>query len=160
VYPPDGVDEGPAASDFYVLWVHADNAALVDLLASRGMPAHHVPGMTFEKPLLSLGVRVAVPWSAGAFELGATGYHQDVVHAHDNTFVHVTEDGHAVRMDFLTSRARDHYCFQVSDDHDVQCGHLDAAEGSPVAGFFGHSHRTAHNAWDHDPLQRSWFVLQ
>lgn len=159
VYPPEETFEGPASSDFYVLWVHADNPHLVDLLASRGMPAHHVPGMRFEKPALSLAVRVEVPWSSGPFELGTTGYHQDVFHSHDNTFLHVAADGRPVRMDFFTRRARDHFCFQVSDHHNVPCGNLKAQTGSPVATFFGASDRAAHNVWDHDPLERSFFLL-
>ena len=160
VYPPHGSLEGPASSDFYVLWVHADNAHLADLLATSGMPARHVPGMRFEKPALSLAVRTVVPWSSGTYELGATGYHQDSVHPHDNTFVHLDADGRSARMHFVTTKARDHFCYQAVEGHELECGTLDAAEGTPVASFFGAPHRTAHNMWDHDPVTRSWLVVE
>jgi hypothetical protein len=174
VYPPNGTEEGAGSSDFYVLWVHANNPQLVELLASRGMPADLVPGMSFEKPLQSLAVRVDVPWSSGAYELATTGVAQDLFHTHDNTYLHVADDrrcrgdgagpsrrGCLVRMDFGTRRARDHFCTQSSDDHHaVECGKLTAQTGTPVASFFGASDRTADTAWDHEPLERSWFVLQ
>jgi hypothetical protein len=159
VYPPSGNLEGPAASDFYVLWVHADNPELVDALATHGMPAQHVPGMRFDKPALSVGVLTEVPWSSGAYQLRATGYHQDSVHPHDNTFVHVDAEGRPARMDFVTTKARDHFCYQAVEDLELECGTLDAADGTPVASFFGGSHRTAHNMWDHDPVTRAWLVL-
>ncbi len=174
VYPPDGTEEGAGRSDFYVLWIHANNPQLVELLASRGMPAELVPGMLFEKPLQSLGARVEVPWSPGAYELATTGLAQDLFHSHDNTYLHVAAGGRTchgdgagpqreclVRMDFVTHRARDHFCTQSSDDHHaVECGKLTAEEGTPVASFFGASDRTAETVWDHEPLDRSWFVLQ
>ena len=175
VYPPDGTtEEGAGTSDFYVLWIHANNPQLVELLESRGMPAYLVPGMLFEKPLQSLGARVEVPWSPGAYELATTGFAQDLFHAHDNTYLHVAAGGRSchgdgagpqreclVRMDFVTERARDHFCTQSSDDHHaVECGKLTAEEGTPVASFFGAPDRTADTAWDHLPLERSWFVLQ
>ena len=175
VYPPDGTtEEGAASSDFYVLWTHANNPQLVELLASRGMPAELVPAMVFEKPLQSLAVRVEVPWSTGAYELATTGFEQDIFHAHDMTYLHVAAGGRTcrgdgagpqreclVRMDFVTPRARDHYCSQPSDDHHaVECGKLTTRAETPAAGFFGASDRTADSAWDHEPLERSWFVLQ
>jgi len=159
VYPPEGTPEGPASSDFYVLWIHTDSAAFADLLASRGLPAEHVPGTTFERPALSLAVRTEVPWSSGPYALATTGYHQDVFHSHDNSFLHVTEDGSVARMDFITRQARDHFCYLEADDDPLPCGHAEAHAGGPVADLFGASDRHAHNAWDHDPLRRSFFVL-
>jgi hypothetical protein len=150
---------GPADSDYYVLWIHANNPQLVHLLKSRGMPAHLVPGMRFEKPLQSLGVRVEVPWSPSAYELAANGFLQDVFHSHDNTYWHEAANGRPVRMDFVTRRARDQFCFQP-DQGTVPCAKLKAQAGTPVANFFGASDRTAHHVWDHDPLERSWFFLQ
>jgi hypothetical protein len=166
-----------------VLWVHANNPQLVELLASRGMPAYHVPGMLFEKPLQSLAVRVAVPWSPGTYELATTGFEQDLFHDHDNTYLHVAADGRRchgdgakprrrdgakhprreclVRMDFSTRQARDHFCSLPSDDHHaVECGKLTAQAGTPVASFFGAADRTADTVWEHEPLERSWLVLQ
>lgn len=174
VYPPGGTDEeGPAQSDFYVLWIHANNPQLVELLAPRGMPAYFVPEMAFEKPLQSLAVRVDVPWSQGAYELATTGFQQDPFHSHDNSYWHAADDrrclgngagpshrGCVVRMDFVTSGARDQHCAQQSDHHVVECGRLTARAGTPVANFFGAADRTADTAWDHDPLERSWFVLR
>lgn len=175
VYPPDGTtEEGAASSDFYVLWVHANSPQLVELLASHGMPADLVPGMVFEKPLQSVGVRVEVPWSPGAYELETTAFEQDFFHAHDMTYLHVAEGGRRchgdgegprreclVRMDFVTRQTRDHYCSQPSDDHHaIECGNLTAHAGTPVASFFGASDRTADSAWDHEPLEHSWLVLQ
>ena len=174
VYPPNETYEGAAAADFYVLWIHANNPQLVELLASRGMPASLVPGMVFEKPLQSLGVRVEVPWSQGAYELGMNGFELDVVHSHNNTYLHVAGDGGkchgdgagprrggcVVRMDFISNEAQDHYCSQPSDHHAVQCGRLTAQAGTPVAGFFGASARAADSAWDHEPLERAWFILR
>ena len=180
VYPPDETVDcqgdtcpGPAASDFYVLWIHADHRQLVELMASRGMPAHLVPGMVFEKPLQSLAVRVEVPWSQGAYELATTGFQQDPFHSHDNSFWHEAADqrclgdgaapnqrGCVARMDFVTNGARDQHCAQQSDHHAVECGKLTTEAGTPVASFFGAADRAADTAWDHDPLQRSWFVLR
>ena len=175
VYPPDGTLEGPASSDFYVLWIHANNPQLVELLASRGMPAYLVPGMTFERSLQHLAARVEVPWSPSTYELEATGPAEGVFHSHDNTYMHGAADGRRcngdgaepsrrgclVRMDFVTARARDHFCFQPSADHHAApCGKLTAQAGTPVASFFGASDRTADNAWDHYLVERSWFVLQ
>lgn len=175
VYPPDGTAEGPAFSDFYVLGVHANNPQLVKLLASRGMPADLVPGMSFEKRVQSLGVRVEVPWSQGAYALEANGFFQDVIHDHDNTYVHGDGDGSGctgdgaqpgrrgcvARMDFVTSRVRDQSCSQVSDDHHaVECGKLTAEAGTPVARFFGASDRSADDAFDHERMERSWLILQ
>jgi hypothetical protein len=119
VYPPEEtVEEGAASSDFYVLWIHANNPQLVELLESRGMPAYLVPGMLFEKPMQSLAVRVEVPWSLGAYELATTGFSQDFFRSHDNTYSHIATDGRRcrgdgagpgrrgclVRMDFVTPR--------------------------------------------------------
>jgi hypothetical protein len=174
VHPRDGTTESPATADYYVLWVHANNPQLVELLTSRGMPAHLVPGMVFEKPLQSLAVRVDVPWSPSPYELATTGFEQDGFHAHDNTFLHVRTDGRKclkngagphrggclARMDFVTHRARDQYCSQPADHHAVECGKLTAQEGTSVADFFGASDRTAGTAWDHEPVGRSWFFLQ
>ena len=180
VYPPDETVEcrpgdtcpGPAHSDFYVLWVHADNPQLVELLASRGMPADLVPGMIFEKPLQSLAVRVEVPWSQGAYELATTGFQQDPFHSHNNSFWHGADDPRCggngagssqrdcdARMDFVTSGARDQHCAQQADHHAIECGKFTAQTGTPVAGFFGAADRTADTAWDHDPLEPSWFLL-
>ena len=161
VYPPDGTAEGPATADFYVLRIHANNLQLVEALASHGMPASLVPGMTFDKPVQSLGVRVEVPWSSGAYQLAATGFFQDVFHDHDNAYLHVDPDRGLARMDFVTLGVRDQSCSQRSDDHHVvECGTLTAEAGTPVADLFGASDRSAHDAWDHDPLKRAWFVLQ
>jgi hypothetical protein len=184
VYPPDGAVEGADSSDYYVLGIHADNRDLVKLLASHGMPASLVPGMVFEKPLQSLGVHVKVPWSRGAYELATTGFEQDFFHSHDNTYVHVTSEGGdcrgdrakprrggcVVRLDFITNRTRDQFCSQPSDQHEVlaptgdhhavECGELTAEAGTPVASLFGAPDRHADSAWDHEPLERSWFVLQ
>ena len=153
------------------------------LLASHGMPASLVPGMVFDKPLQSLGVRVEVPWSRGAYELATTGFEQDFYHSHDNTYVHVASEGSPcheegagrgrggclVRLDFITNRTRDQFCSQPSDQHEVlaptgdhhavECGQLTAEAGTPVASFFGASDRSADTAWDHEPLERSWFIL-
>lgn len=159
VYPPDGTEEGPALSDFYVLWIHANHPQLVELLASRGMPAHLVPGMAFEKPLQSLAVRVEVPWSLGAYELATTGFQQDLFHDHDNTYLHVAADGRLARMDFVTHRVRDQFCFEPSDHHAAHCGKLTTRAGTPIASFFGGPDRTADNAWDHNPIERSWLLL-
>lgn len=158
VYSPTGTTEGPALSDFYVLWVHSDNSDLADLLATHGLPAQHVPGMRFGKPALSLAVHVEVPWSPGPYELSTTGYHQDTFHSHENSFLHVTPDGRPVRMDFVTTHARDHFCFDPFGQ-DVDCGGIETEADSPVAGFFGGPTRSASNVWDHDPLQRAWFIL-
>jgi hypothetical protein len=150
---------GPAESDYYVLWVHANNPQLVKLLKSRGMPAHLVPGIRFEKPLQSLGVGVEVPWSPSPYELSANGFAQDVFHSHDNTYWHEAANGRPVRMDFVTNGARDQFCFQP-DQGAVPCANLTAQAGTPVATFFGGSDLTAHHVWDHDPLEQSWFLLQ
>ena len=179
VYPPDETAEcpgagcpGPAGSDFYVLWIHADNQPLVDQLAARGMPAEFVPDMVFEKPLQSLAVRVEVPWTQGAYELATTGFQQDPFHDHNNSFWHGAVDkrcsgsgaapsqqGCDARMDFVTTAARDQHCAQQADHHAIECGKFTAHAGSPVASFFGAADRTADTAWDHDPMEHVWFLL-
>jgi hypothetical protein len=174
VHPPDDETaiEGPAQSDYYVLWVHADNPQLVELLESRDMPAYLVPEMVFEKPLQSLGVRVEVPWSHGAYELATTGFQQDPFHDHDNSYWHDSDDqgcdgngagprqqGCVTRMDFVASGARDQHCAHQADHHAIECGRLTAEADTPVASFFGAADRTADTAWDHDPLEQSWFEL-
>jgi len=178
VEPPDQPYnfQEPPQSDFYVLGIHANNSRLVKLLASRGMPAYLVPGMTFEKPLQSLALRVEVPWSSGPYELATSGVGPGLFHTHDNSYWHdagnarscpgdganVHRPGCVVRMDFQTHTVRDQVCLFDSDDHHtgLECGKLTAEEGTPVAGFFGGSDRNADLAWDHDPIERSWLVLQ
>lgn len=162
VYTPQAeeeVFEGPARSDFYALWIHASNPHLTELLASGGIPAHLVPDMSFEKLAQSLAVRVVVPWSLGSYELGATGFGQDILHSHANSYWHDAADSRLARLDFVTTGARDQYCTQQSDDHAIQCGTLTAQAGTPVASLFGGAQRSADNAWDHDPLQRAEFHL-
>ena len=158
VYSAEGAIEGPATADFYVLWVHADNPPLVELLASAGMPAYLVPGMLFEKPAQSLAVRAEVPWSQGAYELETSGALQDPFHRHANSYWHNAADGRIARLDFVTNPARDQYCSERSPD-DAPCGKLTAQAGTPVAAFFGAPERTPDIAWDHDPVPRAWFDL-
>jgi hypothetical protein len=124
------------------------------------MPAHHVPGMRFQKPVLSVAVKVKVPWTVSPFQLAMTGYQQDMWHPHSNTYLHAAADGRVVEMDFLTHKVRDQYCYETSDHPHPECAKLTAQAGTPIADFFGASARTATNAWDHDPIKRSWFVLR
>jgi hypothetical protein len=178
VEPPDQPYnfQEPPQSDFYVLGIHANNSRLVKLLASRGMPAYLVPGMTFEKPLQSLALRVEVPWSSGPYELATSGVGPGLFHTHDNSYWHdagnprscpgeganVHRPGCVVRMDFQTHMVRDQGCLFDSDDHHtgLECGKLTTEEGTPVADFFGGSDRNADLAWDHDPIEHSWLVLE
>lgn len=159
VTPVEGTSEGPATSDFYVQWIHSDHPRLAALLAERGLPAQHVPGMRFDRLALSLAVRTSVPWAASPYELRTNGYHEDMFHPHRNTFLHA-KDGRVAVMDFLTQKARDRFCFQLSDERDAGCGGFTGRAGTPVAEFFGAASRTPQNAWDHDPIGRSWFILR
>ncbi|MDP9068271.1 MAG: hypothetical protein M3N53_08005 [Actinomycetota bacterium] len=130
-----GMTLGLAGAQLYVPWVHSDNAALVAVLKSAGMPVRLVKGITHER-LGPLSVSASVPWKHSPYQLSQPNdVFQDAPHGHDNSFWHKGRLGTTELQIEVTfpNFARDSACYGTL----VECARVSARRGSAIGKLVG-----------------------
>ena len=139
--------------DVYVAQVLSDNMDLVHELSRRGIPAHHVRGMS-RTPQAAPGhisADFTVPWTESPFSFGGRFPVEYYVHDHNLSYWFVDpRNNQRVELELLQYGAVSQGCGNVP-----VCSSITATEGSVVAEFLGAAQRSL-EGWDHrNAIQKS-----